>query len=55
MPRISVMPYTTAHKVVCNCLETHYRYEKKQYDRKVQNQQFAMGQAAWLINFPENH
>ena len=42
-----------AHAVVRERLETHYRYEKKQYDRKIQFQQFAVGQAVWLRNFPK--
>ena len=42
-----------AHAVVRDRLESHYRYEKKQYDRKIQFQQFAVGQAVWLRNFPK--
>ena len=43
----------TAHATVRERLESHYRYEKKQYDHKIQEQHFAVGQAVWLRNFPK--
>ena len=43
----------TAHACARDRLESHYRYEKKQYDRKIQEQHFAVGQAVWLRNFPK--
>ncbi len=42
-----------AHEAVRSRLESHYRYEKKQYDRKIQEQRFIVGQAVWLRNFPK--
>ena len=42
-----------AHETVRSRLESHYRYEKKQYDRKIQEQRFIVGQAVWLRNFPK--
>ena len=42
-----------AHEAVRTRLESHYRYEKIQYDRHVQEQKFSVGQAIWLRNFPK--
>ena len=42
-----------AHESVRVRLDTHYRYEKKQYDRKIRAQHFTVGQAVWLRNFPK--
>ena len=42
-----------AHEAARSRLESHYRYEKKQYDRKVHEQQFVVGQAVWLRNYPK--
>ncbi len=41
------------HATIRDRLESHYRYEKKQNDRKIQEQIFAVGQAVWLRNFPK--
>ena len=44
----------TAHETARTRLESHYRYEKKQYDRKVNEEKFTVGQAVWLRNYPKN-
>ena len=42
-----------AHETVRSRLESHYRYEKKQYDRNIKEQRFTVGQAVWLLKFPK--
>jgi len=43
----------TAHETARTRLESHYRYEKKQYDRKVNEEKFTVGQAVWLRLYPK--
>jgi hypothetical protein len=42
-----------AHEAVRARVDTHYRYQKKQYDKNVQAQKFYVGQAVWLRIFPK--
>jgi hypothetical protein len=42
-----------AHEAVRARVDSHYRYEKIQYDKHVQSQKFCVGQAVWLRIFPK--
>ena len=41
-----------AHQAVAEAVDQAYRYQKKQYDRHVRSEEYEVGQAVWLREYP---
>jgi hypothetical protein len=41
-----------AHQAVSETVDQAYRYQKKQYDRRVRSEEYQVGQAVWLREYP---